>query len=133
MAKYMMALDSGTTSNRCILFDHAGQIVSVAQREFPQYFPQPGWVEHDANEIWATLLGVAVEAMQMAGATAADIAGIGITNQRETTIVWDKQTGEPIYHAIVWQCRRTSEYCDELRARGLTESFREKTGLVLDA
>ena len=133
MAKYMMALDSGTTSNRCILFDHAGQIVSVAQREFPQYFPQPGWVEHDANEIWATLLGVAVEAMQMAGATAADIAGIGITNQRETTIVWDKRTGEPIYHAIVWQCRRTSEYCDELRARGLTESFREKTGLVLDA
>ena len=119
MPKYMMALDSGTTSNRCILFDRAGRIVSVAQREFTQYFPQPGWVEHDANEIWATLLGVAVEAMQMAGAAAADIAAIGITNQRETT--------------IVWQCRRTSEYCDELRARGLTARFREKTGLVLDA
>ena len=133
MPKYMMALDSGTTSNRCILFDRAGRIVSVAQREFTQYFPQPGWVEHDANEIWATLLGVAVEAMQMAGAAAADIAAIGITNQRETTIVWDKTTGEPVHHAIVWQCRRTSEYCDELRARGLTARFREKTGLVLDA
>ena len=133
MPKYMMALDSGTTSNRCILFDRAGRIVSVAQREFTQYFPQPGWVEHDANEIWATLLGVAVEAMQMAGVAAADIAAIGITNQRETTIVWDKATGEPVHHAIVWQCRRTSEYCDELRARGLTARFREKTGLVLDA
>ena len=133
MPKYMMALDSGTTSDRCILFDRAGRIVSVAQREFTQYFPQPGWVEHDANEIWATLLGVAVEAMQMAGAAAADIAAIGITNQRETTIVWDKATGEPVHHAIVWQCRRTSEYCDELRARGLTARFREKTGLVLDA
>ena len=133
MPKYMMALDSGTTSNRCILFDRAGRIVSVAQREFTQYFPQPGWVEHDANEIWATLLGVAVEAMQMAGAAAADIAAIGITNQRETTIVWDKATGEPVHHAIVWQCRRTSEYCDELRAHGLTARFREKTGLVLDA
>ena len=133
MPKYMMALDSGTTSNRCILFDRAGRIVSVAQREFTQYFPQPGWVEHDANEIWATLLGVAVEAMQMAGAAAADIAAIVITNQRETTIVWDKATGEPVHHAIVWQCRRTSEYCDELRARGLTARFREKTGLVLDA
>ena len=133
MPKYMMALDSGTTSNRCILFDRAGRIVSVAQREFTQYFPQPGWVEHDANEIWATLLGVAVEAMQMAGAAAADIAAIGITNQRETTIVWDKATGEPVHHAIVWQCRRTSEYCDELRARGLIARFREKTGLVLDA
>ena len=133
MPKYMMALDSGTTSNRCILYDRAGRIVSVAQREFTQYFPQPGWVEHDANEIWATLLGVAVEAMQMAGAAAADIAAIGITNQRETTIVWDKATGEPVHHAIVWQCRRTSEYCDELRARGLTARFREKTGLVLDA
>ena len=133
MPKYMMALDSGTTSNRCILFDRAGRIVSVAQREFTQYFPQPGWVEHDANEIWATLLGVAVEAMQMAGAAAADIAAIGITNQRETTIVWDKATGEPVHHSIVWQCRRTSEYCDELRARGLTARFREKTGLVLDA
>ena len=101
MPKYMMALDSGTTSNRCILFDHSGAIVSLAQREFSQHFPQPGWVEHDAGEIWATLLGVTVEAMQMAGATAADIAAIGITNQRETTIVWDKVTGEPIHPAIV--------------------------------
>ena len=133
MAKYVMALDSGTTSNRCILFNERGEMCSVAQREFPQYFPKPGWVEHDANEIWATQLGVAVEAMQKIGATAADIAAIGITNQRETTIVWDKVTGEPVYHAIVWQCRRTSEYCDSLKAKGLTDSFRAKTGLVIDA
>ena len=112
MAKYIMALDAGTTSNRCILFNESGEMCSVSQREFPQYFPKPGWVEHDANEIWATQLGVAVEAMQKIGATAADIAAIGITNQRETAIVWDKVTGEPIHHAIVWQCRRTSEYCD---------------------
>jgi glycerol kinase len=133
MAKYVMALDSGTTSNRCILFNERGEMCSVAQREFPQYFPKPGWVEHDANEIWATQLGVAVEAMQKIGATAADIAAIGITNQRETTIVWDKATGEPVYHAIVWQCRRTSEYCDSLKAKGLTDTFRAKTGLVIDA
>lgn len=101
--------------------------------EFTQYFPQPGWVEHDANEIWSTQLGVAVEAMQKIGATAADIAAIGITNQRETTIVWDKNTGEPVYHAIVWQCRRTSEYCDSLKDKGLVETFRQKTGLVIDA
>ena len=107
MAKYIMALDAGTTSNRCILFNECGEMCSVSQREFPQYFPKPGWVEHDANEIWATLLGVAVEAMQKIGAAAADIAAIGITNQRETTVVWDKHTGEPVYHAIVWQCRRT--------------------------
>lgn len=106
---------------------------SVAQKEFTQYFPQPGWVEHDANEIWSTQLGVAVEAMQKIGATAADIAAIGITNQRETTIVWDKNTGEPVYHAIVWQCRRTSEYCDSLKDKGLVETFRQKTGLVIDA
>jgi len=133
MAKYIMALDSGTTSNRCILFNEQGRMCSVAQREFPQYFPKPGWVEHDANEIWATQLGVAVEAMQKIGATAADIAAIGITNQRETTIVWDKKTGEPVFHAIVWQCRRTSEYCDTLKAKGLTDTFRAKTGLVIDA
>ena len=133
MAKYVMALDSGTTSNRCILFNERGEMCSVAQREFPQYFPKPGWVEHDANEIWASQLGVAVEAMQKIGATAADIAAIGITNQRETTIVWDKVTGEPVYHAIVWQCRRTSEYCDSLKAKGLTDTFRAKTGLVIDA
>ena len=133
MAKYMMALDAGTTSNRCILFNEKGEMVSVAQKEFTQYFPKPGWVEHDANEIWSSQLGVAVEAMQKIGAEASDIAGIGITNQRETAIVWDKKTGEPIYHAIVWQCRRTSEYCDSLKEKGLTESFRKKTGLIIDA
>mgnify|MGYP005843659127 CR=1 FL=1 len=128
-----MALDAGTTSNRCILFDQKGQIVSLAQKEFTQRFPKPGWVEHDANEIWSTMLGVAVEAMQKAGASYEDIAAIGITNQRETTIVWDKKTGEPVYNAIVWQCRRTSEYCDTLKEKGLTDKFREKTGLVIDA
>ena len=133
MAKYVMALDAGTTSNRCILFNEKGEMCSVAQREFTQYFPKPGWVEHDADEIWASMLGVAVEAMNMIGATAEDIAAIGITNQRETTIVWDKNTGEPIHHAIVWQCRRTSEYCDSLMERGLVDRFREKTGLVIDA
>lgn len=133
MKKYIMALDAGTTSNRCILFDREGQICSVAQKEFTQYFPQPGWVEHDANEIWSTQLGVAVEAMSKIGASAEDIAAIGITNQRETAIVWDRETGEPVCHAIVWQCRRTAEYCDELKAKGLTQSFRKKTGLVIDA
>ncbi|MCI7099345.1 MAG: glycerol kinase GlpK [Lachnospiraceae bacterium] len=133
MAKYVMALDAGTTSNRCILFNEKGEMCSVAQKEFTQYFPKPGWVEHDANEIWSTQLGVAVEAMSKIGATAEDIAAIGITNQRETTIVWDKETGEPVYHAIVWQCRRTSEYCDSLKEKGLTETFRKKTGLVIDA
>ena len=133
MAKYVMALDAGTTSNRCILFNEKGEMCSVAQKEFTQYFPKPGWVEHNANEIWSTQLGVAVEAMQKIGATAEDIAAIGITNQRETAIVWDKETGEPIYHAIVWQCRRTSEYCDSLKEKGLTETFRKKTGLVIDA
>ena len=133
MAKYVMALDAGTTSNRCILFNEKGEMCSVAQREFTQYFPKPGWVEHDADEIWASMLGVAVEAMNMINAEAEDIAAIGITNQRETTIVWDKETGEPIHHAIVWQCRRTSEYCDSLKEKGLTDKFREKTGLVIDA
>ena len=133
MAKYIMALDAGTTSNRCILFNEKGEMCSVAQREFTQYFPQPGWVEHDADEIWASMLGVAVESLNKIGATAADIAAIGITNQRETAIVWDKNTGEPVYHAIVWQCRRTSEYCDSLKAKGLTDKFRAKTGLVIDA
>lgn len=133
MAKYVMALDSGTTSNRCILFNEKGEMCSVAQKEFTQYFPKPGWVEHDANEIWSSQLGVAVEAMSKIGAVAEDIAAIGITNQRETTIVWDKATGEPVYHAIVWQCRRTSEYCDSLKEKGLTDSFRQKTGLIIDA
>ena len=133
MSRYVMALDAGTTSNRCILFNEKGEMCSVAQKEFTQYFPQPGWVEHDADEIWSTQLGVAVEAMSKIGARAEDIAAIGITNQRETTIVWDKNTGEPVYHAIVWQCRRTSEYCDSLKDKGLTELFREKTGLIIDA
>ena len=133
MAKYIMALDAGTTSNRCILFDKNKKIISIAQKEFTQYFPKPGWVEHDANEIWSTQLGVAVEAMSKIGATAKDIAAIGITNQRETTIVWDKLSGEPVCPAIVWQCRRTSEYCDKLKKKGLSESFRQKTGLVIDA
>lgn len=128
-----MALDAGTTSNRCILFDREGKICSMAQREFTQYFPKPGWVEHDADEIWASMLGVAVEAMSMINAQAEDIAGIGITNQRETVIIWDKKSGEPIHHAIVWQCRRTSEYCDSLKEKGLTDLFRRKTGLVIDA
>ena len=130
---YIMALDAGTTSNRCILFNEKGEIVSVAQKEFTQRFPQPGWVEQDASEIWSTQLGVAVEAMSKIGATAQDIQAIGIANQRETTIVWDKETGEPVYHAIVWQCRRTSEYCDQLKEEGLTEMIRQKTGLVIDA
>lgn len=133
MAKYVMALDSGTTSNRCILFNEKGEVCSAAQKEFTQYFPKPGWVEQDANEIWSTELGVAVEAMSKIGADAGDIAAIGITNQRETTIVWDKNTGEPVCRAIVWQCRRTSEYCDLLKGRGLAEAFRAKTGLVIDA
>ncbi|ETJ15286.1 Glycerol kinase [human gut metagenome] len=133
MSKYIMALDAGTTSNRCILFNEKGEMCSVAQKEFTQYFPKPGWVEHDANEIWSSQLGVAVEAMAKLGIGADDIAAIGITNQRETTIVWDKNTGEPVYNAIVWQCRRTSEYCDSLKEKGLTDKFREKTGLIIDA
>ncbi len=133
MAKYIMALDAGTTSSRCILFDKSGRVCSAAQKEFTQIYPQPGWVEHDPSEIWATQLGVAVEAMGKAKATAADIAAIGITNQRETTIVWDKCTGEPVYNAIVWQCRRTAPYCDSLKERGLTGPFQAKTGLVIDA
>ena len=133
MSKYIMAFDAGTTSNRCIIFNEKGQIVSQAAKEFTQYFPKPGWVEHDADEIWSTQLGVAVEAMNKIGADASEIAAIGITNQRETTVVWDKNTSEPICNAIVWQCRRTSQYCDELKEKGLIEKFRNKTGLVIDA
>ena len=133
MGKYVMALDAGTTSNRCILFDKSGKIISIAQKEFTQYFPQPGWVEHDADEIWSTQLGVAVEAMSKVGASAEDIAAIGITNQRETAIVWDKKTGEPVCRAIVWQCRRTAAYCDQLKEQGYTDMIREKTGLIIDA
>ena len=133
MAQYIMAFDAGTTSNRCILFDREGRVRSSAQKEFTQIFPKPGWVEHDAREIWATQFGVAAEAMGKIGASAGDIAAIGITNQRETTVVWDKATGEPVYNAIVWQCRRTSAYCDGLKAAGHGETIRQKTGLVVDA
>lgn len=131
--KYVMALDAGTTSNRAMLFDANGRAVSCAHNEFPQIYPKPGWVEHDAMEIWATQFGAAREAMARVNARAEDIAAIGIANQRETTVVWDKQTGEPVCNAIVWQCRRTAEYCDSLKARGLAEWFRGKTGLMLDA
>ena len=133
MAKYIMALDQGTTSSRCILFDQKGQIRSVAQKEFTQIFPKAGWVEHDAMEIWASQIGVAQEALLKIGATAQDIAAIGITNQRETTVVWDKTTGQPVCNAIVWQCRRTADFCDELAAEGWTEKIRAKCGVVLDA
>ena len=118
MAKYIMALDAGTTSNRCILFDRQGRMCSSAQKEFTQFFPKPGWVEHDAEEIWSTQLEVAQEAMKNLGVTAADIAAIGITNQRETTIVWDADTGRPICNAIVWQCRRTADRIERLRRAG---------------
>ena len=133
MAKYVMALDAGTTSNRCILFNEKGEMCSVAQKEFTQIYPQPGWVEHNPMEIWSSQLAVIGEAMGKIGAGWNDIAAIGITNQRETAIVWDRKTGQPVYNAIVWQCRRTSEYCDSLVEKGLTEKFREKTGLVIDA
>ncbi|MBE5859829.1 MAG: glycerol kinase GlpK [Butyrivibrio sp.] len=134
MAKYVMALDAGTTSNRCILFNEKGEMCSVAQKEFTQFFPQPGWVEHDANEIWQTQLSVAREAMQKVGATADDIASIGITNQRETVIVWDRTTGQPVYHAIVWQCRRTADYAEQMKGKipGIVEKFQQKTGLKFD-
>ena len=132
MSKYIMAMDSGTTSNRCILFDQDGNICSVAQKEFTQIFPRPGWVEHDADEIFSTQLEVAQQAMRNIGAEAADIAAIGITNQRETTVVWNKHTGRPIHNAIVWQCRRTAPYCDQLRNEGLVDTIQAKTGLVID-
>ncbi|MBQ2867530.1 MAG: glycerol kinase GlpK, partial [Firmicutes bacterium] len=131
--KYIMSLDQGTTSCRCILFNRAGEIVSVAQKEFRQYYPQPGWVEHDPMEIWSTQVGVAQEAMLKVRATYENIASIGITNQRETTILWNKETGVPVYNAIVWQCRRTAEFCDELKEAGYTDLIREKTGLLIDA
>lgn len=133
MDKYIMALDLGTTSCRCIIFDKNGRICSAAQKEFTQYFPQPGWVEHDAEEIWATQTGLMYEAMSKIDITINEIAGIGITNQRETTVLWDKETGRPVHKAIVWQCRRTAGYCDELKKLSMAEFFRSKTGLVLDA
>ncbi|KYH29517.1 MULTISPECIES: glycerol kinase GlpK [Clostridium] len=131
--KYIMALDQGTTSSRCIIFNKQGEIVAVSQKEFTQIYPKAGWVEHNAMEIWGTQAGVAGEALAKAGLDATDIAALGITNQRETTVVWNKRTGIPVYNAIVWQCRRTAEYCDELKAKGFDKVVKEKTGLILDA
>ena len=131
--KYVMALDQGTTSSRCILFDHSGKICSVTQKEFTQIFPKPGWVEHDADEIWDTTLEVSRAAIRKLGITAADIDSMGITNQRETTVIWDKKTGKPIANAIVWQCRRTAPIIDGLVKAGYSDMIREKTGLVPDA
>lgn len=133
MASYILSLDQGTTSSRAILFDHAGNIKGVAQKEFTQIFPQAGWVEHDPNEIWSTQIGVAAEVITKAGISVDQIAGIGITNQRETTVVWDRDTGEPTYNAIVWQDRRTAAYCDQLKAEGKAALIQQKTGLVVDA
>ncbi len=133
MPQFILAFDQGTTSSRAIVFDHSGSIKAVAQKEFKQIFPRPGWVEHDPNEIWSTQLGVAAEAISKAALTASDIAAIGITNQRETTVVWERATGKPIHNAIVWQDRRTASFCDELRAKGKDQLIQEKTGLVLDA
>ncbi|MEY1638385.1 glycerol kinase GlpK [Tenuifilum osseticum] len=133
MEKFIMALDQGTTSSRALIFDQKGNIRSMAQKEFQQIFPKPGWVEHDPNEIWSSQVAVAAEAMSKIGINGQNLHGIGITNQRETTIVWDRNTGEPINNAIVWQDRRTSSLCDELRAKGFTDTIRQKTGLVIDA
>ncbi|MCI5990833.1 MAG: glycerol kinase GlpK [Bacteroidales bacterium] len=133
MEQYILALDQGTSSSRAIVFDHGGRICASAQKEFPQHFPKPGWVEHDPKDIWSSEASVVAEAITSMGINGLDIAGIGITNQRETTIVWDAETGEPVYNAIVWQDRRTSEYCDSLKDQGLTGFIREKTGLIIDA
>lgn len=133
MSKFILSFDQGTTSSRAIVFNKEGGIVSIAQKEFEQIYPQPGWVEHNASEIWTTQISVATEAIVKAGITPTDIAAIGITNQRETTVLWDRKTGEPLYNAIVWQDRRTSGYCDELKAKGLAKNIQEKTGLILDA
>ncbi|MBI5857764.1 MAG: glycerol kinase GlpK [Sphingobacteriales bacterium] len=133
MSKYLLALDQGTTSSRSLVFDKRGNIISSAQKEFKQIYPQPGWVEHDANEIWSTQFGTMAEAIAKAHSSMKEIAGIGITNQRETTVVWDRKTGQPIYNAIVWQDRRTAAYCDELKAAGQAKSIQEKTGLIIDA
>ena len=133
MDKYIMALDQGTTSSRCILFDKGGNICSMAQKEFGQIYPEPGWVEHDPREIWSSQLAVTIEAMAKVGARTEDIAGIGITNQRETTIIWDRATGEPVYNAIVWQCRRTASKIDEIVSKGYSDIIKSKTGLIPDA
>lgn len=133
MDKYIMSLDQGTTSSRCILFDRKGNIASIAQKEFAQIYPEPGWVEHDPMEIWSSQIGVVAEAMAKISITSLDIAGIGITNQRETTVVWNRETGAPVYNAIVWQCRRTAGICEALKAEGFENTIRDKTGLILDA
>lgn len=133
METYIMALDQGTTSSRCILYNRKGEVISLAQKEFRQIYPKAGWVEHDPMEIWSTQIGVAQEALYKINGTWRQIAAIGITNQRETTVVWDKHTGKPVYNAIVWQCRRTAEVCDQLKQKGLTDMFRKKTGLLIDA
>src|SRR5947209_2805130 len=133
MANYILSLDQGTTSSRAIVFNQQGGIVSIAQKEFKQFFPQPGWVEHDANEIWSSQVGVATEAIIKAGVTPKEINAIGITNQRETTVVWNRTTGKPIWNAIVWQDRRTSDYCQSLVKKGEDKKIREKTGLIADA
>ena len=132
MPQYILSFDQGTTSSRAIIFDHAGSIISIAQKECTQLYPQPGWVEHDAAEIWATQLAVAVEAVGKASLKATDIAAIGITNQRETTVVWDRETGVPIHNAIVWQDRRTASFCDQLKATS-GNLIKEKKGLIVDA
>jgi len=131
--KYILALDQGTTSSRAILFDHSGNIISLAQKEFRQYYPQPGWVEHDAEEIWSSQYGVMAEALAKKNINSKQIAAIGITNQRETTVVWERATGKPVHPAIVWQDRRTASYCDELKAKNLASKIQEKTGLIIDA
>ena len=133
MKKYILSFDQGTTSSRAILFDKAGSIIATAQQEFTQIFPQSGWVEHDAMEIWGSQSGVARQVLEKTGTRPDEVAAIGITNQRETTVVWDKNTGKPVYNAIVWQCRRTAPICDELKAKGWTDKIREKTGLIIDA
>ena len=133
MKKYVLALDQGTTSSRCILFDKSGKICSMAQKEFEQIYPKPGWVEHNPKEIWSSQLAVAIEAMAKIGAMPEEISAIGITNQRETTIVWDRETGEPVYNAIVWQCRRTAEAIDVLVEQGFDVTIKAKTGLIPDA
>ena len=133
MKRYILAFDQGTTSSRAILFNREGGIVGVSQKEFRQFFPKNGWVEHDAMEIWGSQSGVAREVLEMSSIGVDEIAAIGITNQRETTVVWDKNTGRPVYNAIVWQCRRTAKLCDDLKAAGWTEKIRMKTGLILDA
>ena len=133
MAKYVMALDAGTTSNRAIIFDEESRIVGVSQKEFTQHFPEPGWVEHDAEEIWSSMVTVMKEALEKANLTAGNLSAIGITNQRETAVVWDKNTGRPVYNAIVWQSGQTADICEDLKRQGLSDEFHHKTGLVIDA